>query len=183
MKSEKMITVAKAQSTIKQEGLPKLVHSHLVPLWQRLLLIKKENVQIIETKPTFYPFWFIKAEAYADRPPFSPKLRRHVLYIDAMNGDRGLTNRFPEIEQKSKTKNDVLSPKFNKENVENLINEVIEDFILRPYLLKRPTVKIVDKELIYLPYYLVHVKTKSDVRYSLSVNALSGEIRKNPNLV
>jgi hypothetical protein len=177
-----MITVAKTQRTIKQEELPKLVLVHLTPLWQRLLHIKKENVQILEAKPAYYPFWFIKAEAYADRSPFSPKLRRHVLYIDAMTGDRGLTNQFPKIEQKSKTKIDVLSPRFNKEKVDNLINELVEDFILRPYLLKRPTVKIVGKELIYLHYYLVNVKTKSDVRYSLSVNSLSGEIRKNLNL-
>lgn len=178
MESKETVPVAIGNNPVRQEGLPKLLHFYGMPLWRRLLLGRKEEVQLLETQYVLHPFWFIKVAAYADRLPFSPKLRRHVLYIDAVTGERGLTDRFPEIEKKTRTGKKIVPPLLKDEDVKQMTEELIENLILRTYLLKRPRIEVAGRELVYLPHYQVRVNVRDGEIHSLSVNALSGEVKK-----
>jgi len=179
MKIEKNFCAAVSDNPVRQEELQGLLYPQIVSRWQRLLPAgKKTPVNIVDTKYVFHPFWFIKAVSYADRIPFPPKVRRYVIYIDAVSGERGLTDRFPQIEQQTAGIHTVRSPQLIKDNIKPLVDDLVESLILRRYLLKRPTVEVMDPELIYLPFYYVRIKVTAETIHIFSVNALSCEVKK-----
>lgn len=178
MTIERHLLTAMSENPVRREELQRLLYSRVVSRWRRLLPAGKQKpLDIFDTQYVFVPFWFIKVASYADRIPFPPKVRRYVIYIDAISGERGLTDRFPRTEERDAGEYRVRSPYMKEDTIKPMVDDLVESLILRRYLLKRPSVEVMDPELVYLPHYYVRVRTADEAIRMYAVNALSAEIK------
>lgn len=97
--------------------------------------------------------YFLKVMAYASRVPFPPKKRPYVVFFDSYLSLNGVTYGVPEYEKKNVPDSAVLPDKVTRESFEQQQNYIIEQRVLKQYLLKRPEIKVEGIEEIYLPYY------------------------------
>ncbi len=134
----------------------------------------KKNRMSYNVNKTYRPFYFVNIEALCDRPPFKPKKVYYVIYIDAVSGRYGLTYVYPNYSSYYAKKEDICSEVFTKHKIEDMLSNIIEKLILRKYVIKRPSLKILNGKMVYIPYYEV----KCDGNDIYLVNILSGEVNK-----
>ena len=111
------------------------------------------NESSIDVSLCYKKMYFLKVMAYASRVPFPPKKRPYVVFYDSYLSLSGATYGVPEYEKKSVPDNAIIPDKVTLDSFKQLQDSIIEQRVLKQYLLKRPEIKVEGIEEIYLPYY------------------------------
>lgn len=111
--------------------------------------VRLENIELV-----YKPFYFLKVLALASRKPFKPKRSGYVLFFDSVLGRGGLTPGVPVWEEVEVPEGQVWDASFPLEKFEEVQPALVEKFIMRRYLLKRPDLQYQGLDRVWLPYYL-----------------------------
>lgn len=116
--------------------------------------------------------YFIKLLGLAARPPFKPKEVGYTLFYDPVMNQGGLTDCVPKFEEHEVEERQIIKDQYSFEDYEKQKDKIIEKNILRSYLLKRPEIRYVGREEVYLPYWVCTYSP--DVQ--IFVNAATGRV-------
>ena len=116
--------------------------------------------------------YFNKLLGLAARPPFQPKKINYTLFYDPVMGQGGLTDCIPAYEEREVDESQIVRERYTLDDYEMQKDNIIEKNILRSYLLKRPELKYIGREEVYLPYWVFTYAP--DVQ--ILVNAATGRI-------
>ncbi len=97
---------------------------------------------------------FIKLLGLAARTPFQPKKIDYTLFYDPVMNQGGLTDCVPQYEEKEVDEHSIVQEQYTLEDYEKQKDRIIEKNILRSYLLKRPEIRYVGREEVFLPYWV-----------------------------
>lgn len=98
--------------------------------------------------------YFCKILALAARTPFPPKKVGYTLFYDPVMDQAGLTESIPRWEEQEVEDRAILPEHFTLKDLEAQKEAFVEKYILRAYLLKRPTLEYQGIEEVYLPYWV-----------------------------
>ena len=171
------INILREKDYVNQTNLGEILLRDKVFLGLPVLAKRIRNNYVIRGEQVYWPFWFIKIKAVADRPPFKPKIRVYFAYIDAISSDYGLTNEYPvtcETPRKTNARECVIAGN----RFHELVEEVIEKKIFKNYVIKRPSVHMSEHKLVHLSFYETRVRGLNGHIQQYLVNAVSGEAKK-----
>lgn len=119
--------------------------------------------------------YFVKILALASRVPFKPKKTDYTMFYDSVTDTAGLTEYVPAAEETEVDEPYVLKPLYDLDAFNRRQDEFMERYLLRGYLLKRPELKIMGVEEVYLPYWVCRFppNRKKD---GLLINAATGRV-------
>lgn len=137
---------------------------------------KKKRLTIVDSDEEicYKKVYFIKILSFASRYPFKPKRKGYVLYYDSMFGQGGLTQIVPETKTIDIDESRAFDDVYGLEKLNAEMEKLIEKFIYKRYMLKRPEIKMVGVEEIYLPYYVYYAK-EGIVNDIFLLNAITGQ--------
>ena len=118
---------------------------------KRILSVSDESRISVEL--CYKKMYFLKMLALAARTPFPPKKVPYVLFFDSRIGVGGPTPGVPEYKMTEVPDEAVYPDVYDRKGFEAKYDELINKFILKQYLLKRPELKKEGSDEIYLPYY------------------------------
>lgn len=98
--------------------------------------------------------YFNKILGLAARTPFPPKKVYYTMFYDPVMNQGGLTESIPKAEICEVENGRIVSEKYTLADFESQKARLIEKFILRTYLLKRPELQDQGMEEVYLPYWV-----------------------------
>ncbi|MGI6182155.1 MAG: hypothetical protein ACOYIE_08780 [Agathobaculum sp.] len=116
--------------------------------------------------------YFIKLLGLAARTPFEPKKIDYTLFYDPVMNQGGLTDCVPACEECEVDENRLIAEKYTLKDYEKQKDQIIEKNILRSYLLKRPEIRYVDTDEVYLPYWVCTYPPNVQIM----VNAATGRV-------
>ena len=109
--------------------------------------------ETVEINLCYKKIYFLKVLALASRVPFPPKKVPYVIFYDPETREGGITYEVPESEQIEVDEQLVRQTEFSLEDFEKEQPALIEKYILKQYLLKRPEIELRGSDELYLPYY------------------------------
>ncbi|WP_150462143.1 hypothetical protein [Nesterenkonia ebinurensis] len=132
---------------------------------------------ISSRKLIHHPIWLAKILSYADRPPFPPKVRPNVVFIDAVSGYRGVMETIPPLRDPLGDDDAAAHQSALKittaEQTRPYIKAVL-DKVDRSYMMKKPRHSIEEITLVYLPLWRVKLDL-AEGPDELIINANTGE--------
>lgn len=152
----------------------------LIPKEQAMGLAKKRTrrlriePKVLKAELCYKKLYFIKIMAYAARTPFKPKKIGYVLYYDSVVGKGGLTENVPETNIMTVSEDIVFKSVYTFEDLQKKKADLIEKFVLKNYLLKRPDLEEIEIEEVYLPYWSCEF-VPNDKQESILINAATGK--------
>ncbi len=133
------------------------------------------NIAIKDLQLMYKPFYFLKILAKASRCPFKPKRVGYVVYFDAVLGRGGLTDGVPRWDTVDVEDSLLWEAACSPESFRSRQAELLEKFVLRRYLLKRPELRCEGEETVYLPYQLCTYADQGR-EYRIVLNAETGNV-------
>ncbi|NLS09552.1 hypothetical protein HGQ17_05915 [Nesterenkonia sp. MY13] len=123
-----------------------------------------------------HPMWLAKILTFADRPPFPPKVRPNVAFVDAVSGYRGVMETVPPLWET--TDDDAsarqIKPKITTEEKAKPYVRAVLDKVDRSYMMKKPRHSIEELNLVYLPLWKVKLALPGAPE-EMVINANTGE--------
>ena len=98
--------------------------------------------------------YFINLLGLAARTPFEPKKIDYTLFYDPVTNLGGLTDCVPAYEECDVEESRLMAERYTLADYEKQKDRIIEQNILRSYLLKRPELRYMGCEEVYLPYWV-----------------------------
>lgn len=129
----------------------KSVSKRSLPYARKSLGSRAVHLEKIEL--LFKQFYFQKILALASRFPFKPKHDGYVVFFDSASGLAGLTVMVPKWEEAEILDEQLWEPAFSVEQFKETQSALVEKYLLRRYLLKRPELRDIGLDTIWLPYY------------------------------
>lgn len=133
------------------------------------------DVQLESIVLKYKLFYFLKVLAIASRFPFKPKRSGYVIFFDSILAQGGLTAGIPMWDAAEVAEDVTFPPSYSLERFSEKQSELIEKFILRRYMLKRPELEFQGTERVWLPYYLCAYAASGMVAEVL-LNAETGQL-------
>ncbi|CCQ95192.1 hypothetical protein CULT_2370004 [[Clostridium] ultunense Esp] len=133
-----------------------------------------KKVEIIKIEKVYKKFFFLKVITKASRYPFKAKKLDYVIFLDSVLGIAGLVEGVPKWEKTFIGEDKIVASKYSNNEILENEDKLIEKFIFKQYLLKRPEINKRDIVEIYLAYWKCTMIVDNQI-HIIYLNASTGK--------